>query len=213
MDTCVVTANFGGLDKEPQQSPQCYDGDIFYKYVTEKDFPLRDKAMTARLQARLFKMFAWQFFPNHDVYLWIDSSCRLTREDSVEWFLQQLGDADIATFKHPNRETVGEEGEFLKERMKLELAGKKQKYVSLRYENEDVDGQMSEVDPNAELYATTAFVYRNTPGVQDALLKCWYHITRYHTNEQLSFPWCTKDLKVNVIHKPYMKCMYLEFTR
>jgi hypothetical protein len=211
MKDCVLTANLKGFDSRVEFTKQSLP--FTFHLFTDKNFPPRFKSMTPRLQARLAKMFGWQLLPGYDYYLWVDGSCTLPHPDSLLWFLLQIGSNDIAVFKHPDRNTVQEEADFLKKRLALEKLGKKQKYVLPRYENEDIDGQLSEVDPEAELYATTAFIYKNSPEVREALKECWYHISRYHTNEQLSFPWCTRNLKVSVIPDKYMKCDYLEFTR
>jgi len=53
----------------------------------------------------------------------------------------------------------------------------------------------------------------NTPSVQQALKEWWYHISRYHSIDQLSLPWITRDLGVNVIKEDYLKCKYLEYIR
>lgn len=204
MRVAVVSANFGNFEKPIN------DGRIT---IAEKEFPLRDKSMTPRLQARIVKTHMWQFVPGYDYYLWIDSSCKLTSENSVKWFLEQLGDNDIAVFKHPRRNTVQEEADFLKRRLELEAEGKKQKYIIPRYENEDIDGQLAEVMPMQNLYASTAFIYKNSREVRVAMKHWWYHISRYHSIDQLSFPWCIKDLKVNIIQENYLKCDYIEAVR
>jgi hypothetical protein len=61
----------------------------FHRF-TDANFPPRPLAMTSRLQAGIPKMFGWQLRPGHDVYIWIDASRGLLRDDSVAWFLEQL---------------------------------------------------------------------------------------------------------------------------
>lgn len=190
-----VTANMGKFDK-----PSNVDF-----VITDKDFPLRDKSMTPRLQARIVKMFMWQFVPDYDYYLWVDSSCHLKDKD---WFLQQLGYNDIAVFAHPHRDTVQEEADYLKHRLKINCP-----YITPRYENEDIDGQLEEVDPTAPLYASTAFIYKDSPRVRRAMKEWWYNTSRYHSIDQLSLPWAIKDLDVSVIEDNYLKCPALEYVR
>lgn len=216
MQLLVYTANFANFDKRQENEEQELSKGlkrIDYWRCTESDFPQRYNAMTPRLQARLVKMFGWQFKPDYDVYLWVDSSCRLSKPDSVSWFMDALGEGDIAVFKHPHRENIKEEADYLKERIELELEGNKKEYVLPRYDGEDIDGAVEEAGPTAPLYASTAFIYRNTPEVHGALKAWWYHTSRFHSIDQLGFSWAIEDLKKTVILKDYMNCDYLEFTR
>jgi len=214
MKLLIYTANFGNFDKtqenEEQVLPTGID-QIEYHRFTENDLPLRYKSMTPRLQARLVKCFGWQLI-EADFYLWVDSSCRLPDKHCADWFMEQLGEwefsKEMAVFKHNKRKTVQQEADYLKHRLTIKCP-----YVTSRYENEDIDGQLSEVDPTAPLYASTAFIYMNTPSVQQALKEWWYHISRYHSIDQLSLPWITRDLGVNVIKEDYLKCKYLEYIR
>lgn len=216
MKLLIYTANLSGFDKpqenEEQELPEGID-QIEYWRCTDEDFPPRFNAMTPRLQARLVKMFGWQMKPGFDFYLWVDSSCRLPRADSAKWFMEQLGDKDMAVFRHNERKTVQEEADYLKERLELERTGKKKPYIIPRYENEDIDGQMKEVDGAAQLYASTTFIYRNTTGVRVALKEWWVHTSRFHSIDQLSLSHAIKGESYNVIDVDFLKCPYLEATR
>ena len=204
--TCIVSANLGDFDKRQEHVPQM---DAYFPYTfTDENYPPRKCSMTPRLQARIPKCFSWQMVPGHDTYLWIDSSCIMNQPNTLRWFIRKLGNADMAVFKHPNRETVQQEADYLKHRLHISCP-----YITPRYTNEDIDGQLAEVDPKAVLYASTSFIYRNTPEVQAVLKEWWYHISRYHSIDQLSFPWVTRNLKVNVIPDKYMKTKYLKYVR
>lgn len=210
MKLLIYTANLGNFDKtqenEEQVLPEGIDS-IEYKRWTDSDFPPRFNAMTPRLQARIVKMFAWQMI-EADYYLWVDSSCRLPRADSAKWFMEHLWNNDMAVFKHPSRSTIQEEADYLKHRLDIKCP-----YVTPRYAGEDIDGQLSEVDPQAPLYASTAFIYKNSPEAQSAMKQWWYYTSRYHSIDQLGFSEAIKDLKINVIKEKYMKCKFLEYTR
>ncbi len=211
MKLLIYTANLGNFDKtqnnEEQELPEGID-QIEYWRCTDSDFPPRFNAMTPRLQARIVKMFAYQMKSDFDYYLWVDSSCRLPRADSAKWFMEKLGNANMAVFAHPNRKTIQEEADYLKHRLSIGCP-----YVTPRYENEDIDGILTEVDPSAPLYASTAFIYRRSPLVELAMKEWWYFTSRYHSIDQLGFTEAIKDLKVNVIPDDYQRCDYLEFVR
>lgn len=205
-ETLVVSASLGGFDAQRKHSEQFVE--CHYQHFTDENFPPRFNAMTPRLQARIVKMFSWQMAPGYTYYLWVDSSCRLASNNSVRWFLSQLGDKDIALFKHPHRSTVQEEGDYLKQRLAIGCP-----YITPRYENELIDEQLAEVSPSAELYASTAFIYRDSPEVRAALKEWWHHTSRFHSIDQLSLPWAIRDLNVRVIPDSYLKTPYLEYVR
>lgn len=192
----VMSACFGNLDT-PDPSIYC---------ITEKQFPLRDKSMTPRLQSRIVKTHMWQF-ASPDIFIWVDSSCRIK---SKQWFLDKLGEADIAVFKHPNRKTVQDEADYLKYRLAIGCP-----YITPRYEHEDIDGQLAQVSPDQQLYASTAFICRNNLRVQSMFKDWWYHISRWHSIDQLSLPHIleTNDITYNVIPDNYLKCEGLEYVR
>lgn len=208
---CVYSANLGNFDK-PKLNVDQSVGHEFCLF-TDENFPPRNKSFTPRMQARVVKMFGWQLVPDYDIYLWADSSVFLSRTDSIKWFLDKLGDAEIAVFKHPARETVLEEADYLKMRLQLEKQGHKKPYVLPRYDNEWIDDHLLEVDPNRELLASTAFIFKNTLGVQKAMKQWWYYTSRYHVIDQLGFPEAIRNLKVNVIPEKYYECGYLGSTR
>jgi len=204
----VVSASLGGFDEPRKHAKQSIDCD-YYQY-TDENFPPRKNSMTPRLQARICKMFSWQTKPDYDFYIWVDSSCRLAHKDSVKWFLEKLGDEDAVFFKHPHRKTIQEEADYLKERL-----AKKCPYITPRYEGERIDDQLAVVDPTAELYATTAFAYKNDTQARDLLTVWWLHTSLYHSIDQLSLPNAIEKSGAshNVIPDNYLKCKYLEYMR
>lgn len=212
MDVCptvlVVSANLANFDKPVEHVKQSVDCDYFT--FTDENFPPRVSTMKPRLQARIPKMMAWQMKPGYDYYLWIDSSCRLAHKDAVKWFLDQLGDKDMAVFKHPHRKTVGEEADYLKERLAMDCP-----YITPRYNGERIDDQLAVVNPYEELYASTAFIYKDDTRARDALTIWWLHTSLYHSIDQLSLPHAIRQsgAKVNVIPDNYLKVKWIEYVR
>lgn len=189
----VISANFGGFDPYTPPVEQSVKHDTFF--FSEENFPLRHCALTPRLQARLVKCFAWQMVPGYDYYLWHDSSIQLGHEDTVRWYLSYAQGAEMAVMKHPHRNTIGEEAEYVKRRIE-----EGNEYLTSRYENELIDEQMKEINnPDLELYASTVFIYRPTYTVKNAMKEWWYHISRYHIIDQLSLPHALNQ---------QVKCMY-----
>jgi hypothetical protein len=58
-------------------------------------------------------------------------------------------------------------------------------------------------------------MYRNSPKAQEMLKEWWYHTSRYHSIDQLSFPFVLGEsgLKVTVIPYRHMKVAYIKHVR
>jgi len=213
MKIAVITANMGKFENPLPYVKQSFLYD-FYMFDDE-NFPPRFQAMTPRLQARIPKMFGWQMVPGYDYYIWVDASCSLQHQDSVKWFIEQCTGCDLAVFKHPTRNTIQEEADYLRHRVAINC-----EYILSRYKNELIDDQMTAIREDKEyidnqLFASTAFVYNNNDRVRNMLIQWWYHTSRFHTVDQLSLPYvlykskCTYNvipvpMKQNVIKSPYV---------
>jgi hypothetical protein len=213
MSVLVHTANLRSFDEVVP--PETQTVPFTFKVFTDQDFPPRPRAMTGRLQARIPKMFGWDLVLGHDIYLWHDASLQLNCADSIQWFLDTLGDTDIAVFKHPWRQSAREEADYIQCKL---LQGSR--YVSNRYEGEDLIGQMRAIacQPgyvDDKLYASGAFCYRNTIPVQAALKEWWCQTSRFHSVDQLAFPlalWM-HGLTVKVIDEDIYHASHLAWRR
>ena len=154
-------------------------------------------------------MFGWQMLPGYDIYIWLDGSFSFTQEDCVEWFLEQLGDADMALFRHPWRKTIKEETDHIEEYL-----AKGDKYLTPRYKNglhkeQYVDIMSDSSFKDEVLFTSTAFVYRDNEKVRNAMRLWWLHTSRYFTVDQIALPYVTKDLDINMILENQYKIPYL----
>lgn len=207
MSLCILTANLGKFDdtKPPVTQEVPFD----YHCFTDDDFPPAT-GLTPRLQYRIPKTHGWQMKPDYEYYIWLDGAVTLLREDCATWYLDQLGDGDIAFFSHPNRKTVKEEVEHIEEHLML---GKP--YITTRYKNgfhrEFLDRITKEGYPDTILYASTVFIYRNTPRVQSALADWWYLGSRYFTCDQVQLPYVMwkYNLDVRILGEPIYKSGYI----
>jgi len=208
---CLITANMGNFDRVEEPIKQSIPVD-FYRF-TDDNFPPRYCAMTPRLQARLVKLFGWQMIPNYDYYIWVDSSLTITNPDAVKWLLKQCSGVDMAFFKHPDRDTIQEEYDFIKK--KIEEGNY---YLCPRYTNELLDEQLAEIKADKGftdnlLIASGVFIYKNNPKVHNLMKEWWYHTSRYHIVDQLGLPYAIykSECKVNIIKEHYMKNPYLKY--
>lgn len=189
MRVALLSANLGGFDSPVEYATQLLDDgvEMTIHRVTDKEFPRRIHAMTARMQMGAVKRFCWEWVPDHDVYIWLDASVTLTKPHSVMWFLRILGQADLALLPHPQRRTIHEEAEFLRAKI-----ADRDPYLTSRYEFERLDAQLAAIDVpgfrDQKLYATTTFAFRDSPKVRGMFKEWWYHVSKYHALDQLSFP-------------------------
>ena len=212
MKIALLTSNLGNFDKDQNNEEQTLTYDYFC--FTDKNFPPRSCSMTPRLQARIPKMSGLQMVPNYDIYVWLDSSCRLSKKDSLETLIKKCNDEDLLVFKHPNRNSILEEANYLKKRLDNNCP-----YITPRYKNERVDDQLDiikkegYVDKN--LFATTCIVYKNNKRVDNMMKEWWYHTSMYHSIDQLSFPYVIwkHNCSYSLEQEPYTKVDYLEFIR
>lgn len=187
----VLTCILGGFDKPVDPAPQ--DMEIFFHRFTDEDFP-PIAAWDPRLQYRIPKTHGWEMMPNHDLYIWLDGAVTLTQDDSASWYHQHLGDGDIAFFAHPNRKWIVDEVKHIDDHLKANKP-----YITARYKNGLHWEQFAHYDNIlAPLYASPAFIYRNTPKVQAALKDWWYYGSRYYTCDQVNLTYALQKHKLDV---------------
>lgn len=214
MRLAIVSANLGSFDREVEWVAQSAPGyDVTVHRFTDANFPPRAKSMTSRLQSRIPKMFAWQMVPGADVYMWVDASFALLDSRAAQWGLEQLGDKDMAVFRHPERKTICEEYEFLKAKM-----AEGNEYLLSRYEGELLDEQMEAIaaDPSYvddRLFSAGIFLYRSTYWVNIAMMTWWHHTTRYHSIDQLAFPYVLGKEGYHVIEENIYRTPYITHIR
>lgn len=206
----VLTANLGNFDTPVD--PVLQETRIPYKFhrFTDENFP-PITGLTSRFQYRIPKLFGWQMFPSFDYYIWLDGSVSLMEKDSVNWFLDQLGNADIALFKHPWRNSIKEEVDFIEERL---TRPEGDKYLTPRYNNGLHKEQYADILLDADyvddhLFASTAFIYRDSESTRDFLRIWWLHQSRYYTVDQLALTYLVKELNVQTINENPFKGKYV----
>ena len=213
----ILSAVFGGYDQQLDWAKQnSLDGmPIGHCRFNDENMPGRELAMTSRMKPALVKMFGWDLVPGFDFYIWVDGSKTITSPDFGKFMLEQLGKADLAIFRHPERKTIEEEYVFV--RKKLEEGNE---YLRSRYSGEFLDEQYrvivnDRVFKDTTLYASTGFAYRPNAKIKMAFKEWWFHKTRYLLHDQLALPFvlARAKVKVNVIDANIYKFPYWEHTR
>ncbi len=208
VDTAIISASLGGMDKPSLNVPQSLSHDYFL--FTDKNFPPRI-TLAPRLQAKIPKMFGWQMAPNYDYYLWLDGNLRLNHPLALQYFYDQLQGYDIVTLKHPRRDTVKWEARYLERAL-----NEQSKYMVSRYAGELFYEQMAEINADKDfvddlLVIGGIFMYRNTQKVRKMLKEWWYHVSRYIVQDQISFSYVLKksELNIKVLEHTYNEWEYL----
>ena len=200
-----ISANLGNGDMNVQEkhSKQDHD-DLDFYYFTDENFKPRT-VVHPRLRAKIPKMMGWQLVPNYDYYIWGDASITLVGSDAVSTLLEELGDADIAFFRHPEyRSSIKDELLHMEDHMAGRIAFNSGcEYLNERYKNEPIRQQVELYlnDPefnDDKLYAGGMFIYRNTVEVR-AMLSYWLlQNLMYSIQDQLSLPYALSKSNLNI---------------
>lgn len=163
-------------DKELPESPD----KTGWKYL-----PARTLFKDPRRDARWHKLLSHQLFPNYDYTIWIDGSIvlKITPEELVA----KMGEADLMTFKHPNRTTVTEEAEECI-RLKLDEEWVIKEYIS----------RIGSSEFNLPLAETKVVVRRNSAEVELFNQEWFYQLMSGTLRDQISFPYVAGLVSLNV---------------
>jgi hypothetical protein len=209
----ILTSAIGEFTKEEQWIEQSIPTD--YYVFNNSNFPLRSKAITPRMQARIAKIFCWQLKLGYEFYIWHDNSFRITTDRASEWFMNELGDADGAFLRHPDRTTVKAEWEYIKQAI-----AENSYYLTPRYNYEWGDEAIAEMYSDKEyvdnlLIAAGAFIIRNNERTQALAKEWWYYTSRYHIADQIGLPYAIykSGCNVNIIDKSYLRLEHFKYTR
>lgn len=140
-------------------------------------------------------------FLDCEISIWVDGNIfpLVDKERLVDEF---LGDADMALFKHPDRDCLYDEapackGLYDNQEYHKRVDGQIEAYKRLGYEGKG----MAECN---------FIIRRHNDRVKRFCQEWWAHICRYSERDQLSYPVVKKDLKINYLignirSHPYFK--------
>lgn len=204
----VISASLGEMDNQSKHIEQSIKADYFY--LTDKDLPPRHRAMTSRLQAKVPRMFGWQLKPGYEYYMWMDGNMAFNHPDILKYFYDQIQGYDIAVVKHHRRKTIIWETRYLMRALKEQSI-----YAVNRYDNELLQELYDEIKKDKSykddrLYISGMFMYRDCEKVRQAMKDWWYYVSRYCVQDQISFPYAMRNLKVKVLDHDYTQWDYIK---
>jgi TOD1/MUCI70, glycosyltransferase-like domain len=207
----LVVSALIGTNKSKSISKQ--EGhDVEFIFYNNANFPIRTASFTPRMNSKIPKMLAWMLNPGYDYYIWMDSNFSMHRNDSVQWFIENIGHAHALFFNHPQRSSIMDEAKFMVSR-----AEQGDTYLTGRIDGEPVLDQ-------AELYcaedwfeddlliAASSFCYRPSKQMKEFLRDWYFHTCVFSIRDQISLPYLIKkhsiDFKLineNVFGLKYLK--------
>jgi hypothetical protein len=190
-DIAVVTANFGTFDR----FHKIPDQDIPYKryYFNEQNSPFPFDGLDNRMKARWFKIMAHRII-KHETIIWLDGNVKVNSKTMIREMAE--GCKDILISKHPSRNSIYEEAEFV-----INQIAKGSKYLKSRYKADSMRKEIAHIGPGIQgLYYCGVFARKNSPKVNEAFERWWYENILWANFDQNSFAFCVQnfDLKVNL---------------
>ena len=203
MTIAAVTA-LSGLDSASIQDPaQAFVGVDYHAYSTKPlnlkiwqphdlaEFTM-DLEYADRRNAKLPKALAWLMLPGYDYYVWHDAHCEI-KVDPADIAAEYLRDADIAVFRHVERDCSYAELQVLASR-NLDTGENLMNTLNFL--------QQRQWPLHGGLYELSSFIYRPTPQVQRLMLTWWELISKYTSRDQVLFPYACALHRVKVAILP-----------
>lgn len=155
------------------------------------------------MNAKIYKILPHLFFDT-DISLWIDGNITLNVEPSI--VAELLGDADIAMFKHFERDCVYQEA--------LAAAGK---YPDERYHEIINHGEAYRKKGYPEhngLWECNMIIRRHSKKMEDFSNAWWAEICRHSNRDQISLPYILEKypLKVKTLEGNVRNHKYFNYT-
>lgn len=190
----VVTAMTGGKDAmvDPRVATAGVDF-IAFTDAPQPDLALwqvrpipvwsSDRRYANRRHARLIKVLATLFLPDHEFVIWHDAHCdlRVAPEVLVDRFLEQP-QANIAAFRHTKRQCAYDEARGV---IRKELDPRQLVEAQIQFMRN------ARFPRQAGLFETPLIIRRNCSAVRNLELAWWDQICRFSSRDQISLPFAS----------------------
>ena len=137
-----------------------------------------DGKYIGRRNAKIYKVMPQMFLPEYDYWFWVDATHEVIihPQKIIENY---IGDAEIALWKHTDRDCVYKEAAILAQLRYDHLPliqAQTQYYTSVGY------------PANNGLYELPVSIRKNTDDIKVLNMRWWEQICRYSSRDQLSMP-------------------------
>jgi len=160
------------------------------------DIRLVDCELSARKQARKYKMLPHKYLPNYDAWIWMDNSC-LFKYDPVDLFELYMTNFDMCLHEHCDRSNIIQEAEVIIQRNLDDstiVNNQIKKYLREQYEDYG-------------LYETGILMRRNNSHIVSFNEMWWAEINNNSIRDQISFPyvlWKHNWIRLNAIKETFV---------
>lgn len=212
MRIAIVSANLGSIDSQKEHVKQSLpEGDTvdFFLHDDRNTAPKMD--ISPRLQAKIYRMLAFDLHRGYDYYIWLDSCFQITSPDFVKWMIEKLGDKKAAFFKHYERDSILSEAKFVEESMLNGSAYLVKRYAGLPL-LQQVDSYLQAGYQDNVLLAAGCFIYKPTKNMCNCMTEWLYENFRWSSLDQLSLPYVLWKFKIdyNIIDEHILKLERLQ---
>lgn len=213
MNKIVIYTAISGSGRDWLKDPIPIPG---VDYVCFTDQPIKSAVWDIRpfefvfgangITAKHPKVLPHEYFPDHELSIWVDGNM-CPKKNIVEYAFKFLKDKAIALHKHPRRECLYDEGDFIKK------IGK---------------ASFEEVQPQLDTYKNLGmpkqyglwecgmlFRYHNNETIISAMNAWWEQLVEFEQfNDQIPFSFMAwdRDLQVNTIEANVRETPYVEYT-
>jgi Protein of unknown function (DUF616) len=187
-----VTASFN-RNKPKQLIIKSLKHKVSISSYDDYNFPSRRLAMHPRLKGKVPKMLEWKFV-DADWYVWLDDSFTVITDTLAEDVLKVAGKNKLCLFKHPNRNSIKEEFEFMQKKL-----SHKSLYLYSRYDGEPIEEQVDHYlnDPSFKdnnLFSMGFFAYHKS--LKPLMLDWFIENITWSVQDQISLPYVLSKHKI-----------------
>lgn len=197
--TAIVTANIGSID--PIQGIPRQTVDCDFRYYNDQNIPFPLPNLDNRLKSKYIKIQTHKFLKDYDTMIWIDGRVKVISKTFVESFVSGLQDHDMVMFRHPERDDICDEMNYIIDNMK-----KGNHYLLSRYGNQQMEKEFEFYNSNnipktAPLYACTVFARKVDSRMNEFFDKWWEKCIQYSNFDQTMFAFLayTNSIKVQAL--------------
>lgn len=194
----IITANTGSIDGIEGIPRQTVPADFCYYNDHNLPYPLPN--LDNRLKSKYIKIQTHKFLEGYDIQIWIDSRVKIISKTFVQEFVLGLEENDMVMFKHPSRETIKDEMNYIISQMKEGNHYLLHRYGDQQMEKESLFYSISNTE-NSPLYACTVFARKVNDKTNEAFNQWWEKCIQFSNFDQTMFAHIAvkNDLKIQAL--------------
>ncbi len=191
--TALISANIGSIDPVYPPVKQTVPYDLFY--YTENNLPFPLPSMDNRMKGKYIKTQFMKFI-EADYYIWVDGSIEIDNPSFIEDCVALLQDNDMVMVKHPQRENVYEELEYIIDCIRAGDRYLMRRYVKQPLFQEYQFYKSQELPKDWPLFQCSFFACKRD--IEPVMNDWWDYINRYSNFDQSQFNYVSWKHQVKI---------------